>query len=52
MEEESKMVFEVLTAINALMLNSEFCKDDKAVIKANRFKKWLLSYGESHQLIK
>ena len=40
-ENFNESVFNVITSVNALMVTSEVSKDDKAVIKLNRFKKWL-----------
>lgn len=34
--------FEVVTALNHLMQCNEICRNDKAVMKINRFKKWVL----------
>lgn len=42
----STVLFDALKAINGIMQNNEFCKDDKALVKANRFKKWLIEYAE------
>lgn len=36
--------FEVLAALNHLITTNEVCKNDKAVMKINRFKKWLLDF--------
>lgn len=38
--------FEVLSALNHLITTNEVCKNDKAVMKINRFKKWLLDFTE------
>lgn len=32
----------VIFALNTLMQTNEVCKSDKAVIKINRFKKWVM----------
>lgn len=41
--------FEVLAALNHLITTNEVCKNDKAVIKINRFKKWLLDFTATEQ---
>ena len=41
--------FEVLTALNHLITINEVCKNDKAVMKINRFKKWLLEFTATKQ---
>lgn len=41
--------FEVLTALNHLITTNEVCKNDKAVMKINRFKKWLLEFTATEQ---
>lgn len=33
---------EAISSLNSLMTCNEVCKIDKAVIKINRFKKWLI----------
>lgn len=40
-ENFNETVFNCITAVNTLMTSNEVAKDDKAVIKLNRFKKWL-----------
>ena len=42
-------IFEVLTALNHLITTNEVCKNDKAVMKINRFKKWLLEFTATEQ---
>jgi hypothetical protein len=37
----NETVFNCITSVNALMTSNEVANDDKAVIKLNRFKKWL-----------
>ena len=44
-ENFNETVFNVITSVNALMVTSEVSKDDKAVIKLNRFKKWLNEFA-------
>ena len=41
--------FEVLAALNHLITTNELCKNDKAVMKINRFKKWLLDFTATEQ---
>lgn len=41
----SETVFNCITSVNALMTSNEIAKDDKAVIKLNRFKKWLNEFA-------
>lgn len=52
MEELSNKLFALLTACNDVMSDSTFAKVDKDLVKVNRFRKWLLSYGETTGLIK
>lgn len=40
---------EVLAALNHLITTNEVCKNDKAVMKINRFKKWLLDFTATEQ---
>lgn len=44
-----KYSFEVLAALNHLITTNEVCKNDKAVMKINRFKKWLLDFTSTEQ---
>lgn len=41
--------FEVLAALNHLITTNEVCKNDKAVMKINRFKKWILDFTATEQ---
>lgn len=41
--------FEVLAALNHLITTNEVCKNDKSVMKINRFKKWLLDFTATEQ---
>lgn len=41
--------FEVLAALNHLITTNEVCKNDKAVMKINRFKKWFLDFTATEQ---
>lgn len=49
-ENFNETVFNVITSVNALMVTSEVSKDDKAVIKLNRFKKWLNEFATDNGL--
>lgn len=40
-ENFNETVFNCITSVNALMTSNEVAIGDKAVIKLNRFKKWL-----------
>lgn len=40
-----EIIFNCITSVNALMTSNEVAKDDKAVIKLNRFKKWLNEFA-------
>ena len=44
-ENFNETVFNCITAINALMTSNEVAKADKAVIRLNRFKKWLNEFA-------
>lgn len=46
-ENFNEIVFNCITGVNALMTSNEVAKDDKAVIKLNRFKKWLNEFAEA-----
>ena len=47
-ENFNETLFNVITSVNALMVTSEVSKDDKAVIKLNRFKKWLNEFAATN----
>lgn len=47
-ENFNESVFNAITAINGLMVSNEVAKDDKAVIKLNRFKKWLNDFATAN----
>lgn len=49
-ENFNETVFNCITSVNAVMTSKEVAKDDKAVIKLNRFKKWLNEFAEAHSL--
>lgn len=44
-ENFNEIIFNCITSVNALMTSNEVAKDDKAVIKLNRFKKWLNEFS-------
>lgn len=47
-EDFNEAVFNCITSVNALMTNNEVSKDDKAVIRLNRFKKWLNDFATAN----
>lgn len=49
-ENFDETVFNCITSVNALMTSKEVAKDDKAVIKLNRFKKWLNDFASANDL--
>lgn len=49
-ENFNETVFNCITSINALMTSNEVAKVDKAVIKLNRFKKWLNDFAAANGL--
>ena len=44
----NETVSNCITSINALMTSNEVTKDDKSVIKVNRFKKWLNEFAAAN----
>lgn len=50
-ENFNETIFNCITSLNALMTSNEVAKDDKAVIKLNRFKKWLNDFATANGLI-
>lgn len=44
----NEIIFNCITSVNALMTSNEVAKDDKAVIKLNRFKKWLNEFASAN----
>lgn len=44
-ENFNELIFNCITSLNALITSNEVVKDDKAVIKLNRFKKWLNEFS-------
>ena len=44
-ENFNELIFNCITSVNALITSNEVAKDDKAVIKLNRFKKWLNEFA-------
>ena len=49
-ENFNEIIFNCVTSVNALMTSNEVAKDDKAVIKLNRFKKWLNDFAAANGL--
>lgn len=47
-ENFNELIFNCITSVNALMTSNEVTKDDKAVIKLNRFKKWLNDFSAAN----
>ena len=45
-----EIILNCVTSVNALMTSNEVAKDDKAVIKLNRFKKWLNDFAAANGL--
>lgn len=50
-ENFNETVFKCITDVNALMTSNEVAKDDKSVIRLNRFKKWLNEFAAAHGMI-
>ena len=49
-ENFNETVFNCITSVIALMTSNEVAKNDKAVIKLNRFKKWLNEFAAANGL--
>ena len=47
-ENFNELIFNCITSVNALMTSNEVAKDDKAVIKFNRFKRWLNEFSAAN----
>lgn len=47
-ENFNELIFNCITSVNALMTSNEVAKDDKAVIKLNRFKKLLNEFAAAN----
>ena len=47
-ENFNETVCNCITSVNALMTSNEVAKDDKSVIKLNRFKKWLNEFAAAN----
>lgn len=47
-ENFNELIFNCITSVNALMTSKEVAKDDKAVIKLNRFKKGLNEFAAAN----
>lgn len=43
-----EIIFNCITSVNALITSDEVAKDDKAIIKLNRFKKWLNEFAAAN----
>ena len=43
-------VFDCITSLNNLMQCSEVCKNDRVVVKINRFKKWVMALQEATEI--
>lgn len=46
-ENFNELIFNCITSVNALITSNEVAKDDKAVIKLNRFRKWLNEFSSA-----
>lgn len=44
----NEIIFNCITSVNALITSNEVAKEDKAVIKLNRFKKWLNEFAAAN----
>ena len=44
----NEIIFNCITSVNALLTSNEVAYDDKAVIKLNRFKKWLNEFASAN----
>lgn len=49
-ENFNETIFNCITSVNALITSDEVAKDDKAVIKLNRFKKWLNEFAAANRV--
>lgn len=47
-ESFNESVFNCITSVNSLMASNEVAKDDKSVIKLNRFRKWLNEFAAAN----
>lgn len=47
-ENFNELIFNCITSVNALITSKEVAKDDKAVIKLNRLKKWLNEFAAAN----
>lgn len=47
-ENFNELIFNCITSVNALITSNKVAKDDKAVIKLNRFKKWLNEFSSAN----
>ena len=44
----NEIIFNCIAGVNDLMTSNEVAEDDKAVIKLNRFKKWLNEFASAN----
>ena len=51
-ENFNESVFNCIASVNALMTSTEVAKDDKVVLKLNRFKKWLNELATANGITK
>lgn len=42
----SETTFSAICALNSLLQDNAICRDPRAFMKINRFKRWLLDYTE------
>ena len=49
-ENFNETVINCITSVNALITSNTVGKDDKAVIKLNRFKKWLNEFAAANDM--
>ena len=46
-ENFNELLFNCITSVNGLIVSNEVAEDDKAIIKLNRFKKWLNEFSSA-----
>lgn len=49
-ENFNELIFNCITSVNALMTSDEVAKDDKALVKLNRLKKWLNEFAAANSM--
>ena len=47
-ENFNEIVFKCISSVNSFLTSKEVGKEDKAVIKLNRFKKWLNEFAAAN----